>query len=365
MEDIRFMTMDCKFGATTQRKFLEGKYPSHPIHSKDLYAAIQKFQPTSKSLSNDATKISNWLDQQKEMDSQFYKCLNSFAEDAFQQQFDKLIQNYPNARTYLEFLYKSKTCWAHCFTSFKFTRGKIPSSRVESVNTCLKHKENEYRFWQLAIPSIKNQQKTNFLFTKIDQSTLLENTENAEIEDEENQSMPSDEITIDITQATLRQLIKFVGIHNIKKYGQIVILTTSNAVFHIRLIPSRWYLPYLSLFNQDNKDLREERLTIFEQKIVYGKLHGTYKKALSKALQTNSKSQQLINLLQEFIENEDTQQENDTSDKENDPSVPLLQNPKKRRDLNRLMRLLKQKTNANAKNVEMSVITKKTARFKA
>ncbi|CAI2163754.1 17308_t:CDS:2 [Funneliformis geosporum] len=55
---------------------------------------------------------------------------------------------------------------------------------------------------------------------------------------------------------------------------------------------------------------------------------------LSKALETNSKSEQLINLLQAFAEdNYDNQldsNENDTSDKENaDLSVLLLQNPKK------------------------------------
>jgi len=123
----------------------------------------------------------------------FYKCRNSLAEDAFQQQFDMLIRNYPNAQTYLEFLYKSKLYWAHCFTSFRFTGGMIASFRVESVNASLKRllynsnvtlcdlakeihrlldiqdKDNEYRFWQLAIPSIKSQKKTNFLFTKIDQ----------------------------------------------------------------------------------------------------------------------------------------------------------------------------------------------------
>ncbi|CAB5387255.1 unnamed protein product [Rhizophagus irregularis] len=38
MEDIKFLTSHCKFGATAQRKFLEGKYPSQPIYSKDLYA---------------------------------------------------------------------------------------------------------------------------------------------------------------------------------------------------------------------------------------------------------------------------------------------------------------------------------------
>ena len=68
IEDVKFMTTSCKFGATIQRKFLEGKYPSQPIHSKDLYAAIQKFWPSNKSLSNDTAKISNWLDQQKDID---------------------------------------------------------------------------------------------------------------------------------------------------------------------------------------------------------------------------------------------------------------------------------------------------------
>ncbi len=43
IEDVKFMMMYCKFDATVQMKFLEGKYPSHPIYSRDLYAIIQKF----------------------------------------------------------------------------------------------------------------------------------------------------------------------------------------------------------------------------------------------------------------------------------------------------------------------------------
>src|SRR5262249_38864609 len=50
------------------RRYLEAKYPSQPIYSKDLYAAIKKFRPTTKSLSNDAAMMSNWLDDQKEKD---------------------------------------------------------------------------------------------------------------------------------------------------------------------------------------------------------------------------------------------------------------------------------------------------------
>src|SRR6266496_4371838 len=57
MEDIQFL-----------KRFLEGKYPFHPIYSEDLYNAIKKFHPTAKSLSNDAAQVSDWLNQQKEKD---------------------------------------------------------------------------------------------------------------------------------------------------------------------------------------------------------------------------------------------------------------------------------------------------------
>jgi hypothetical protein len=71
IEDIRFLTHHCKMGATAQRRYLEGKYPSYPIYSKDLYAAIQKFRLTTKSLSNDAAQMSDWLDEQKKKDSRW------------------------------------------------------------------------------------------------------------------------------------------------------------------------------------------------------------------------------------------------------------------------------------------------------
>ena len=43
VNDIQFLTQHCKLGATTQRRYLEAKYPSHPIFSQDLYASIKKF----------------------------------------------------------------------------------------------------------------------------------------------------------------------------------------------------------------------------------------------------------------------------------------------------------------------------------
>jgi hypothetical protein len=161
-----------------------------------------------------------------------------------------------------------------------------------------------------------------------------------------------------------------------------VMLVTKMAFFHIRFISSRWYddnkisisaiqepflvsdkfsqdditynyddfidsntsLCLLCLFNQNNSEFCEERLTVIEQKLIYGKLHEIYKKALNKALQSNSKSQQLINLLQEFTEDRDSDsdesydinQEDEIYGKENlDPSVPTLQNPKKHCDKGR------------------------------
>ncbi|CAG8738742.1 3687_t:CDS:2, partial [Dentiscutata heterogama] len=73
-----------------------------------------------------------------------------------------------------------------------FIGGMIATSRVESVNAYLKrllyssnislcdllteitrlldiqNRENEYKFWKLSIPNMKNQDKVNFLFTNVD-----------------------------------------------------------------------------------------------------------------------------------------------------------------------------------------------------
>ena len=71
IENIKFMTVHYKFDVTSQRKFLEGKFPLYPVYLKDLYAAIRKFRPNSKSLLNDAAQISNWFDHEKEKDSRW------------------------------------------------------------------------------------------------------------------------------------------------------------------------------------------------------------------------------------------------------------------------------------------------------
>ncbi|EXX63054.1 hypothetical protein RirG_155940 [Rhizophagus irregularis DAOM 197198w] len=155
---------------------------TYPIHC--AYHITQNLHKNLRKLINE--DYENFL-------TAFYSCRNSIAEEVFQIKFDYLIRDYPSAKPYLEFLYRTKTYWAHCFTKFKFTGGMIASSRVESVNACLKRllhnsnvplcdlmteiqrlldmqdKENEYNYWRLSIHCLRNQTNTNFLFTRVDQ----------------------------------------------------------------------------------------------------------------------------------------------------------------------------------------------------
>ncbi|CAG8568514.1 21690_t:CDS:2 [Gigaspora margarita] len=79
-----------------------------------------------------------------------------------------------------------------------------------------------------------------------------------------------------------------------------------------------------------------QRQTILEQKISYRKIHSAYKKALQTVLQDKNKSQDLFNVLQDFInkgDNESLDSEeslDDTDDdKKNSETVTVhLQNPK-------------------------------------
>ena len=76
-------------------------------------------------------------------------------------------------------------------------------------------------------------------------------------------------------------------------------------------------------------------MKLFDKKVMYGTLHGTYKKALQKALQTKSKSLRLIEILEAFAnensefepEDEESDEESGESDKEN-TNVFQLRNPR-------------------------------------
>ena len=85
-------------------------------------------------------------------------------------------------------------------------------------------------------------------------------------------------------------------------------------------------------------DFLEQRMNVLDQKKMYGTLHGIYKKALQKALQTRSGSLRLIEILEDFADNDNEYE--DLSDEESDDSVESnkenansfeLQNPKRKR----------------------------------
>ncbi|CAB4404692.1 unnamed protein product [Rhizophagus irregularis] len=347
----------------------------------------------------------------------------------------------------------------------------IATSWVEAVNACLKRllynsnislcdlmteihrlldmqdKKEQYNFWKLAIPCIRNQEKSNFLFRTLDNylEKFLTPIMLQRQRDEINQSVyytatklpdndietiieSSDDCNIEIRNAseaevqqiTLKQIIALVDLINITEIWSIIVnnttaikhyivllknnshicsclstiqqgvvcrhyfqvmLTTSNAKFHIRLISSRWYykdldgsnepfftadkfckendgiiqespvhIDYLCAYGQD-KDFLEEGLNTYQQRLVYGELHGMYKKALHKALQNKSSSQQLIDLLKEFTEETDEPSEDENfSDKENQEHV--LHNPKKRREKGRPLGTKRFKSSQETKNKE-------------
>ena len=328
----------------------------------------------------------------------------------------------------------------------------IASSRVESVNACIKRmlfnsdvslcelmneihnlldeqdKKYRYNYWKLAIPSVKNQEKVNFLFTGVDKccQNFLPPAVLKLQRDEINQSVyyvanlveqwdtiiegTYDEECAENPQATIDQLLEVCGRDNVKEIWEIkvgnslkakhyvvllkneahlcsclmtirrgivcrhyfqIMLSTNEAKFHIRLIPSRWYQEgkdplyesfivadkfsdtitttdnvvknYLCPIDKEKEDFLKERMNLLDKKLMYGNLHGTYKKALQKALQKKSRSLRLIGILEEFTnldssEDEDESEELDEdfdSDKEN-IDVFQLQNPKIKRGKGRL-----------------------------
>ncbi|CAG8543623.1 6878_t:CDS:2 [Scutellospora calospora] len=99
--------------------------------------------------------------------------------------------------------------------------------------------------------------------------------------------------------------------------------------------PNDTSIPYLYFFRQEKADFYEKNMTSLEQKIIYEELHSTYKKALNKALKNKSKSLQLIDLLQDFAEEDNTDDESDSNKSQQDVSYigkenlnPQLQNLK-------------------------------------
>jgi hypothetical protein len=68
LKDIEFLTKYVNLSTTQQRVYLEKKYPNQKIRSDILRKEIQKHRPSTKDLSNDASKLYEHLIQLKESD---------------------------------------------------------------------------------------------------------------------------------------------------------------------------------------------------------------------------------------------------------------------------------------------------------
>ncbi|GES96474.1 protein FAR1-related sequence 11-like isoform X1 [Rhizophagus clarus] len=285
-------------------------------------------------------------DDYKKFLQDFYQCRNNLIQITFYQRFTKLVEDYPKTKCYLEGLYKSKEYWAHSYTNFKFTGGMIATLRVESVDECCQN------FLTPAILKMQHNEINQSLYyvVNLGQTDIISN----EIfRDDDTESL----------QTTIKQLLEVVSHDNVKEIWDVkvgnsqkmkhhivllkngshvysclsiiqqgivckhyfqVMLNTSEAKFHIRLIPSRWYQkekdgsykPFIvaDKFNNEKDDLLEQRMGTLDQKIMYGTLHGMYKKALQKALQNKSNSLRLIKILKEFADEDSECEDNDESE---------------------------------------------------
>ncbi|CAG8768449.1 26572_t:CDS:2, partial [Dentiscutata erythropus] len=118
VEEIRFLTTIAKADATMQYRIIREKYNVR-IYRPDLYKTIQMFRRDSEPGEDDAGMF--------------------LAEEKFNERWEKLLQDYPQARNYLM---RSLGCciksWARAFTSRYFTAGVQSTSRNEGENSALK-----------------------------------------------------------------------------------------------------------------------------------------------------------------------------------------------------------------------------------
>ncbi|CAG8840285.1 2596_t:CDS:2, partial [Gigaspora margarita] len=210
--------------------------------------------------------------------------------------------------------------------AFKFTGGMIAISRIEGINACLKRllynsnislcelmheihklldqedKQNQYRYWKLTIPTVKNIVHANFLFMEslyysaslLDRDIAFDNEAEIVISDAE-------EDYIENPKATLQQLLEIIEPDNINEIWEIKI--------EISLQENDKLMTYLYAIDKEKIDLTKKQTNIYEQKVLYGTLYGMYKKALQKALQTKSNSRRLIEVLQKFTNMDEDKEE--------------------------------------------------------
>ncbi|CAB5394607.1 unnamed protein product [Rhizophagus irregularis] len=71
LKDIEFLTKHVHLSTTQQRIYLEEKYPEQKIRSDILCSEIQKYRPSAKDLSNDTSKLYEYLIKLKDNDTRW------------------------------------------------------------------------------------------------------------------------------------------------------------------------------------------------------------------------------------------------------------------------------------------------------
>ncbi|CAB4392395.1 unnamed protein product [Rhizophagus irregularis] len=140
IEEIRFLTVVAKADATIQYRIIREKFKIR-IYRSDLYNTISKFHRELTPDEADAGILLKRLHKKKMEDPRwdFYMTRNSLTEKQFNERWEILLQNYPQAKDYL---IRSLGCnfqsWARAFTSKYFTADAQTTFRNEGENSVLK-----------------------------------------------------------------------------------------------------------------------------------------------------------------------------------------------------------------------------------
>ncbi|CAG8770711.1 25244_t:CDS:2, partial [Cetraspora pellucida] len=288
LENVKFITVFCKFGA----------------------------MPTAKSLFNDAAQISNWLDQQKENNSHWI--MKPEKVENWIHYSDCVLNNVTHKTNHysmaLSLIVGFNNNHQNILLAQALLADEIKAINIQPLVILIDTDP--------AINTAIYQDEINQLVYYVANKVISVNIKSL---DDENLQFSLQKHSANDLQTTLKQMIELVKSDNIKKIWAInignllktkhyiILLHNSNAKFHIWLLPSQWFCT--NEIRMKEPFLATDKFS--EKKVTYGKLHGIYKKALCKALQKHTKSQQLISLLQDFVNksdesNSNSQQDNDS-----------------------------------------------------
>ncbi|RHZ82619.1 hypothetical protein Glove_107g2 [Diversispora epigaea] len=313
MKEIEFLTVQCKMGASTQRQYLEAKFPGQIIYNNDLYCAIQYFRPQSKNDTNDAAKLYTRL-LESSLHNPMWKVAIKFDDN--------------NTLTHLFWMSPSQLELWYQFSDIVVQDVTCKTNRYDMALNV--NKEQISSMWAVSVG---------------------------------NKLMEKHFIILLTNGSHYCSCLSLINRGIVCRHYFQIMLRSSLAKFHLRLIPSRWYyknkdpskepflvankfedenapiipesnIPFLAAVNQTTMPdsiSNHERLTDIQ---LYGKITGLTHKVTMKAIR--NKDIRIIDILENYLqdENENVDEnmnnisehiEDLESDKENNSSV--LKNP--------------------------------------